>query len=509
VSSGQVAILRDVESDVRGRDVLLIDDILESGRTLVFAKDLLMARGARRVLTAVLLEKPGKRAVEIKADFVGFTCPDVFVVGYGMDVATLPPAALRRRRRSQGRRARPVRRRLTSWRASSSSTTKSRPGLPEARPRARRPRRRCSRSTAPTGSTGSAEAQGGFDLLLTDIRMPIMDGIALALAAKRDFPELVDPPHDRLRRPARARARARSDRGGRADEAVLARRAARRRDARALIPGPARGTDPGAPSWPDAIEVSSEAAMSQATTTSDHDEIRRWAEERGGRPSLVRTARGRGGILRFDFGEPEPNLEETSWEEFFRIFDESDLAFLHQDEAASGGTSRFFKFVARRPGRGRKGGAGRGSSSTKRASGGARGARGARGGAAKAGARAGRAGAARTSARGTKAAAAKGSTSGERKSSKAVGSKAGVKSAARKAPAKRGAAASKHAAGAASKSAAKRAASASKRSTGAASKRAASKSTSSKRGTKASAKAGAKRTTKSAAPKGGRGTRKG
>jgi hypoxanthine phosphoribosyltransferase len=86
-SSGQVAILRDVESDVGGRDVLLVDDILESGRTLAFAKDLLMARGAGRVLTAVLLEKPGKRAVNVKADFVGFTCPDVFVVGYGMDVA--------------------------------------------------------------------------------------------------------------------------------------------------------------------------------------------------------------------------------------------------------------------------------------------------------------------------------------------------------------------------------------------------------------------------------------
>ncbi len=72
---------------VDGRDVLLIDDILESGRTIVFAKDLLMARGAKRVLTAVLLEKPGKRAVHIDAEFVGFTCPDFFVVGYGMDVA--------------------------------------------------------------------------------------------------------------------------------------------------------------------------------------------------------------------------------------------------------------------------------------------------------------------------------------------------------------------------------------------------------------------------------------
>jgi hypoxanthine phosphoribosyltransferase len=87
ISSGQVEILRDVQSDVRGRDVLLVDDILESGRTLAFAKDLLAARGAKRVLSAVLLEKPDKRAVQIKADFVGFHCPDYFVVGYGMDVA--------------------------------------------------------------------------------------------------------------------------------------------------------------------------------------------------------------------------------------------------------------------------------------------------------------------------------------------------------------------------------------------------------------------------------------
>ncbi|MDB5591619.1 hypoxanthine phosphoribosyltransferase [Enterovirga sp.] len=87
VSSGQVTVLRDIESEVVGRDVLLVDDILESGRTLSFAKDLLMARGARRVLVAVLLEKKSRRAVQIEADFVGFTCPDMFVVGYGMDVA--------------------------------------------------------------------------------------------------------------------------------------------------------------------------------------------------------------------------------------------------------------------------------------------------------------------------------------------------------------------------------------------------------------------------------------
>jgi len=86
-SSGQVTVLRDIETDVRGRDVLLIDDILESGRTLAFAKDLLAARGAKATLTAVLLHKPGHLAAHISADFEGFTCPDKFVVGYGMDMA--------------------------------------------------------------------------------------------------------------------------------------------------------------------------------------------------------------------------------------------------------------------------------------------------------------------------------------------------------------------------------------------------------------------------------------
>ncbi|MHA1525262.1 MAG: hypoxanthine phosphoribosyltransferase [Alphaproteobacteria bacterium] len=87
VSSGQVDILRDVEGEVRGRAVLLVDDILESGRTLAFAKDLMVARGAATTQTCVLLDKPGKRAAEIEPDFVGFECPDKFVIGYGMDMA--------------------------------------------------------------------------------------------------------------------------------------------------------------------------------------------------------------------------------------------------------------------------------------------------------------------------------------------------------------------------------------------------------------------------------------
>lgn len=86
-SSGQVTIVKDIDNNVDGRDVLLIDDILESGRTLAFAKDLLTARGARRVMSAVLIEKPVQRAVQFEAEFVGFTAPDKFLVGYGMDVA--------------------------------------------------------------------------------------------------------------------------------------------------------------------------------------------------------------------------------------------------------------------------------------------------------------------------------------------------------------------------------------------------------------------------------------
>jgi hypoxanthine phosphoribosyltransferase len=86
-SSGDVTIVRDMETDVTGRNVLIVDDILESGRTLAFAKDLIAARGSKTVATCVLLEKPGMRAVKVEADFKAFDCPRVFVVGYGMDVA--------------------------------------------------------------------------------------------------------------------------------------------------------------------------------------------------------------------------------------------------------------------------------------------------------------------------------------------------------------------------------------------------------------------------------------
>ena len=86
-SSGQVTILRDLDLDVDGRHVILVDDVLDSGRTLAFAKDLISARGAKIIETCVLLKKDVVRAVNIDADYHAFTCPNVFVVGYGMDVA--------------------------------------------------------------------------------------------------------------------------------------------------------------------------------------------------------------------------------------------------------------------------------------------------------------------------------------------------------------------------------------------------------------------------------------
>lgn len=86
-TSGKVEILRDLDLGVEGRNVLLVDDVLDSGRTLVFAKDLLAARGAERILTCVLIDKKIPRAVNVKADFSAFEGDDEFVIGYGMDVA--------------------------------------------------------------------------------------------------------------------------------------------------------------------------------------------------------------------------------------------------------------------------------------------------------------------------------------------------------------------------------------------------------------------------------------
>jgi hypothetical protein len=96
-----------------------------------------------------------------------------------------------------------------------------------------------------------------------------------------------------------------------------------------------------------------EKDMAQAKITTDHDEIRKWAEARGGRPAAVRSTQSKDGtgIIRLEFPDApnakDDNLEEITWEEFFEKFDESNLALLYQEETASGQRSNFNKLVGR------------------------------------------------------------------------------------------------------------------------------------------------------------------
>ena len=86
-STGTVNLTRDITEDVRDRTVLVVDDILDTGRTLAYAKKLMTSRGAKTVHTCVLLDKEVKREEPIEANYVGFSVDDVFVVGYGIDMA--------------------------------------------------------------------------------------------------------------------------------------------------------------------------------------------------------------------------------------------------------------------------------------------------------------------------------------------------------------------------------------------------------------------------------------
>src|SRR5215210_996747 len=96
--------------------------------------------------------------------------------------------------------------------------------------------------------------------------------------------------------------------------------------------------------------MASDSKTPTGKTTTDHEEIRRWAEERGGKPAIVRgTENDGGGVLRIDFpgGAGTESLEHVSWDEWFRYFEEKKLAFLYQEEKASGEGSTFFKLVRR------------------------------------------------------------------------------------------------------------------------------------------------------------------
>ncbi|MFD0674809.1 hypoxanthine phosphoribosyltransferase [Cohnella sp. GCM10027633] len=86
-SSGEVKIIKDLDASVEGRDVLIVEDIIDSGLTLSYLIDVLERRNALSVNVVALFDKPGRRTVDLNADYTGFTIPDAFVVGYGLDYA--------------------------------------------------------------------------------------------------------------------------------------------------------------------------------------------------------------------------------------------------------------------------------------------------------------------------------------------------------------------------------------------------------------------------------------
>jgi hypoxanthine phosphoribosyltransferase len=87
VSSGEVKIVKDLNASVEGRDLLIIEDIIDSGLTLSYLVDLFKYRKANSIKIVTLLDKPTGRKVDLKADYIGFEVPDAFVVGYGLDYA--------------------------------------------------------------------------------------------------------------------------------------------------------------------------------------------------------------------------------------------------------------------------------------------------------------------------------------------------------------------------------------------------------------------------------------
>lgn len=84
-SSGQVQLLKDLDSGLEGRDVVIVEDIVDTGLTLSYLQEILRARSPRRLRTACLLSKPSRRKIDVQVEYVGFTIEDKFVVGYGLD----------------------------------------------------------------------------------------------------------------------------------------------------------------------------------------------------------------------------------------------------------------------------------------------------------------------------------------------------------------------------------------------------------------------------------------
>lgn len=86
-SSGVVKIVKDLDEPLKGKDVLIVEDIIDSGRTLYYLIDMLQKRNPESIRLCTLLDKPDRRVKEVKVDYVGFNIPDEFVVGYGLDYA--------------------------------------------------------------------------------------------------------------------------------------------------------------------------------------------------------------------------------------------------------------------------------------------------------------------------------------------------------------------------------------------------------------------------------------
>ena len=86
-SSGNINVKMDLDEDIEGKNVLIVEDIIDTGRTLRRLKELLLFRKPKKLKIVTLLDKPDRRVVDIKGDFTGFTIPDAFVVGYGLDYA--------------------------------------------------------------------------------------------------------------------------------------------------------------------------------------------------------------------------------------------------------------------------------------------------------------------------------------------------------------------------------------------------------------------------------------
>ena len=85
-STGVVKILKDVDVDLAGKDVLIVEDIIDTGLTILNVKDFLSKKNPNSVRVCTLLDKPSRRVVEVKGEYVGFEIPDEFVVGYGLDL---------------------------------------------------------------------------------------------------------------------------------------------------------------------------------------------------------------------------------------------------------------------------------------------------------------------------------------------------------------------------------------------------------------------------------------